>query len=318
MLKIGLLYHEDFKRHQPSPEHPEGPWRSEAVFRFLLSGPLAQRLKPKEPRPATFEELELVHEEAYLLRLEEACLRGDSHLGSQDNELSFDTFEVARLAAGAALEAVELVKKGEPLVFSPLRPPGHHALPAGPLGFCFFNNCALAARYWLEAYGARRLLVLDWDAHHGNGIQDIFYEEDRIFYLSLHEDPRRSFPGTGFPEERGRERGLGFTLNLPLPLGAGDEEVLSLFREKVLPVLRDYAPEGVIIAAGFDSHRDDDLSFLNLTSKGYYGMAKLLGREAKRLGAPVISLLEGGYEPEALVVSVERHLVGLIEGLEEP
>jgi len=316
-LQINLFYSEGFKRHCPEPSHPESPLRSEAIFKFLLSGPLKERIKLRTPRKATFEELYLVHEKDYLLALEEACFQGRFSFGGADNQISFDTFEVARLAAGAALEAVNLAREGEKISFCPVRPPGHHALPGRALGFCFLNNCALAARYWLEYGGISRLVILDWDAHHGNGIQEIFYEDPRVLYISLHEDPRLSFPGTGFPEERGAGPGKGYNFNFPFPAGADDKKYLELFHKKIIPLLETFAPEGIIIACGFDAHRDDDFSLLNLTSQAFYEMSKLLGNFAGCRNIPLISLLEGGYDLESLVVCAERHLQGLVEGLKE-
>ena len=314
-MKINLFYTEDFKRHRPEPTHPESPLRAEAIYKFLLSGPLKEEIETQTPRTATFEELSLVHEKDHLLAFEEACLRGRSTFGGSDNQISFDTFEVARLAAGAALTAVDLACRGEKISFCPVRPPGHHALPNRALGFCFLNNCALAARYWLSRYGATRLAILDWDAHHGNGIQEIFYEDPRVLYVSLHEDPRQSFPGTGRPEERGAGPGEGYNFNFPLPPGAGDEKCLEIFEQEIMPLLEDFSPAGLIIACGFDAHRDDELSFLNFTSQAFYEMSKRLGGFARAKDISVISLLEGGYELEALVVCAERHLQGLWEGL---
>ncbi len=313
-MKIHIFYSEDFKRHRPEPSHPENPLRVEAVYKFLLSGPLKDLLVSHRPREATFEELSLVHTKEYLLALEEACLKGKPSFGGPDNQISFDTFEVARLAAGAVCEAVALAAQGEKLIFCPVRPPGHHALPGRAMGFCFVNNCALAAKYWLVNHGARKLAILDWDAHHGNGIQEIFYEDPSVLYLSIHEDPHSSFPGTGFPEERGAGEGLGSNFNFPLPPGTGDKEVLELFEEEVLPLLAEFSPEGLIIACGFDAHRDDDLSLFNFTSRAFYEMSQKLGAFAGELNIPIVSVLEGGYELEALVVCAERHLTGLLEG----
>ncbi len=310
-LKIPFLYTPAFKRHGFSDGHPESPLRVEAIVRFLASGPLAPRLETVEPRAASFEELLLVHTEDYLLRLEEACLQGLSSIDGPDNEISPDSFEVARLAAGAALKAVDLVEKGYPLALCPVRPPGHHALPGRALGFCLLNNVALAARYWQENFG-RRLLILDWDAHHGNGIQEVFYEDPQVFYVSLHEDPQQSFPGTGFPEERGQGAGEGYTLNVPLPLESGDLEILRLFEKIVEPAVEGFSPEGIVLACGFDGHREDDFSFLNLSTQVFEELSCRVRGWQRKFGAPVISVLEGGYHLPSLAASYEAHLCGLL------
>ncbi len=249
MAKTPLLYTSAFKRHGFSDGHPESPLRVEAIVRFLASGPLAAHLETVEPRPASFDELLLVHAEEYLLRLEEACLQGLSFIDDPDNEISFDSFETARLAAGAALKAVDLVEKGAPVALCPVRPPGHHATRHRALGFCLLNNAALAARYWQENFG-RRVLVLDWDAHHGNGIQEAFYEDPQVLYVSLHEDPAQSFPGTGFAEERGRGAGEGYTLNVPSPWRAATGKSSASSKRSSNRRSRSSPPKGSCSPAG--------------------------------------------------------------------
>ncbi len=309
---LPVIYTPDFKRHRTSPQHPENPLRVEAIWRFLETGPLSPYLRIVEPKEAPFEWLTQVHDPHYVMRLEEACLKGHPHIYGPDNEISFDSFEVAKLAAGAVLVAVDLVEKeGETLVFCPVRPPGHHAEKDRALGFCLFNNVAVGARYWQKTY-RRRLLILDWDAHHGNGIQHAFYENDSVFYVSLHENPRLSFPGTGLAEERGAGAGEGYTLNIPMPLESGDAEYLKAFQAQVDPAVRAFAPEGIMIAAGFDAHRDDDMSFLNLTTRGFAAMSAYVREWSRIFKAPVISVLEGGYELKSLVASVETHLKVLL------
>lgn len=308
---IPVVYSPEFKFHRPSPEHPEGLWRAEAIVRYLQSGPLRDRIDLIEPEIAPFEILTLVHDPHYLLRFEEACLRGRSYIDGKDNEISFDSYEVARLAAGAVIKAVDLVLEGQKLVFCPVRPPGHHALRERAMGFCFLNNVAIGAKYW-QRRRSLRILILDWDAHHGNGIQEAFYEDPSVFYISLHENPRLSFPGTGFAEERGRGPGEGFNLNLPVPLGEGDAFYLETFEKIITPVVESFRPQGIILAAGFDAHQEDDMSFLSLTTEGFGQLSAFLRRWSLSFNAPVISVLEGGYHPEALVTSAESHLLSLV------
>ncbi len=311
MEKIPLVYTPDFKKHGLFGNHPESPLRVEAIIRFLSSGSLRPDLEILEPRPASFEHLLLIHEEEYLLRLEEACLRGLSSIDGPDNQISFDSFEVARLAAGAVLEAVELIEnRGRSFVFCPVRPPGHHACRGKAMGFCLLNNVAIGARYWQKNYG-RRILILDWDAHHGNGLQEAFYEDPEVFYVSLHEHPARSFPGTGWPEEKGKGAGRGYNLNLPLPLESGDQLFLKLLTEVVEPQVKAFAPQGILLACGFDAHREDDFSFLNLSTAGFGQLSAVVRRWSLALEAPVISVLEGGYHLPSLVAAYETHLRGL-------
>ncbi len=308
MKTLPIVYSSDFKRHLTSPKHPEQPLRVEAIVRFLEHGPLGSLLEIVPPEEAPFEWLTEIHDPNYIFRLEEACLRGKSYICGTDNEICYDSFEVAKLAAGAVLKAVELVEgQGHQVVFCPVRPPGHHAERTRALGFCFFNNVAIGARYWQKNYG-RRVLILDWDAHHGNGIQSAFYDEAEVFYISLHENPRLSFPGTGTAEERGVGRGEGYTLNIPMPLDSGDVAYEEAFRTVVDPAVQKFAPEGIILAAGFDGHRDDDMSFLNLTTGGFAVMSEYVRQWSQTFEAPVISVLEGGYDLESLVASVETHL----------
>ena len=305
-----MVYSPQFKLHLPSPTHPEAPWRAEAILRYLQVGPLKDRLCLWEPEEAPFEVLSSVHDPHYLLRLEEACLQGRSSLDGPDNEICFETYYVARLATGAVLKAVDLVLSGQRFVFCPVRPPGHHAERDRAMGFCFLNNVAIGARYWLNQ-GAERLLILDWDAHHGNGIQNAFFEDPAVLYVSLHEEPRHSFPGTGLPEEHGRGRGEGFNLNIPVPLGAGDGLYRQAFEEIVEPKVRSFAPQGILLAAGFDAHEEDDMSFLNLTTQSFSLLSNYVRRWSEDWGIPVISVLEGGYAPKALLTSVEAHLLAL-------
>ena len=311
-MSLHLIYTPRFKEHRTSPEHPEGPWRAEAIVKYLKVGPLKDEICLLEPDLASFEILTLVHEPHYLLRFEEACLKGLSTFDGQDNEICFESYEISRLAAGAVIKAVDLALKGENLIFCPVRPPGHHAEKQHALGFCFLNNVAIGARYW-QSQGADRLLILDWDAHHGNGIQNTFYEEASVFYLSLHEDPRFSFPGTGYPEETGKGAGKGYNLNVALPLGSDDKVYLQAFEEIVEPAVNSFKPQGILLAAGFDAHQDDDMSFMNLSTQGFEAMSQHIRQWSKTFDAPIISVLEGGYNPRSLLASVEAHLYTLFK-----
>lgn len=316
---ILLVGDAEFQRHETGRDHPESARRLQAIQARLSSSPLADRLHYLSPRPARYEELTAIHSPNYLLRFEEAALSGRSYLDHQDNQLGYDSYRVALLAAGAGLAAIEALENAATTstgAFALLRPPGHHAEAAAALGFCFLNNAAVAARYWQQQYRRRKIMIIDWDAHHGNGIQAAFEEDPTVFYLSIHEHPTWSFPGTGWGEERGSGPGRGFTLNLPLPPNSGDDQVLRLLDEKVTPTVNNFAPEAIIIAAGFDGHRDDDMSGLAYSSELYYRLGDYAAaRAADHCPGRLLSLLEGGYQPEILAQCLENYLRGISDHL---
>ncbi|MEW6428790.1 MAG: histone deacetylase [Thermodesulfobacteriota bacterium] len=286
-------------------EHPEVAARLTALGAGLRAANLETDAGVVTARPASRAEVTAVHPETYLLRLEEAALSGKSWLGHPDNQMGYDTYEIALLAAGAGLVGIDLLETGAAVnVFCPVRPPGHHAEPTVPLGFCFLNNCAIAARYWQRAHGRDRIAIFDFDAHHGNGIETVFEEDAEVFYISIHEHPTFSFPGTGFAENKGTGAGTGYTLNLPVMPGTGDGVVRELFRRRVVPAMEAFAPGAIIVAAGFDGHRDDDMSGLGYSAELYGFFGTELGALADRLCAGrLLSILEGGYHLESLAAS---------------
>lgn len=308
---ITVIVHPACAAHLPGPEHPEQPQRLDAILQRLENGPLAAALTVREAPAAPRRWLEACHDTEYLYRFEEAALSGSTALDHQDNEMSFDTFDAARHAAGAGILGVDLAEDGHEVVFCAVRPPGHHAERRRALGFCFVNNTVVAARYWHQRY-RRRVLIVDVDAHHGNGVQAAFETEPEVFYLSLHEDPAHSFPGSGYAGERGLGPGRGTTLNIPLPPGAGDEECITALTEVAAPAVAAFAPEAIVVAAGFDGHGADDMSGLNYTTALYGKLGVYLGDWARRYcRGRLLSVLEGGYHPEALAAGVEAYLAGL-------
>ncbi|MFU8818839.1 MAG: histone deacetylase [Desulfurivibrio sp.] len=310
-----IIQDQGFLRHDTGPDHPEGAWRLTTIAERLLSGHLADKVAAFVSRPAQRHELTAVHDENYLLRFEEAALTGRSHLDHPDNQICYDSYQAALLAAGAGPTAIDLLEAGEGrAAFAAVRPPGHHAERSSALGFCFLNNAAVAARYWQDRHRRRRVMIIDWDAHHGNGIQAAFEEDPEVFYLSIHEHPTWSFPGTGWSEERGCGPGRGATLNLPLPPGADDAALLRLIEEKVAPALAVFRPQALIIGAGFDGHRDDDMSGLAYSSQLYRRLGVLAASWAQTYcPGRLLSLLEGGYRPQILARCVEYYLTGLLE-----
>ncbi len=309
-MPTGYVYDERYLLHRPGEGHPERPERLEAIQQRLNDTGLIEELVRIRPYEAPLVWVERLHDPAYIRRFREACARGASIFEVPDCGICPESYEIALLAAGGVMAAVEAVMGG--LVgnaFCAVRPPGHHAEHARALGFCFFNNVALAALYLLEQFGLERVAIVDWDVHHGNGTQHLFEADPRVFYLSLHEEPRYCYPGTGYAQEKGTGPGEGFTLNLPLASGSGDAEALKALKEEGLPRLKQFAPQFLLISAGFDAHRDDPLARLELTREGYQAMGRLLLDLAQETAAGrVITVLEGGYNLQVLADCVEDHL----------
>lgn len=310
MRPLTIVTHPGFLAHDTGGgEHPELAARLTAVLDALHASRLAPHLRTVTPDHAERRWLTTCHAEHYLLRFEEAALSGRSWLDHPDNQLCYDSYDAALLAAGAGLSGIDLLENGEQLAFCAVRPPGHHAEANTALGFCFLNNCAIAARYWQQRYGRQRLLIIDWDAHHGNGIQSCFEEDADVLYVSLHEHPTFSFPGSGYAEESGTGAGRGATLNIPLPPGGDDALFLRLFDQKVEPAVAAFAPERIIVAAGFDGHRDDDMSGLAYSTALYEELGRRMAAWAGRFaGGRLLSILEGGYHLESLAASVTAYL----------
>jgi acetoin utilization deacetylase AcuC-like enzyme len=313
-----LISHPRFLEHDTGGMgHPENAARLTAIEQRLGRSPLAPFLKRVEVgRTAEWRWLATCHEETYLYRFEEAALSGRSYIDHPDNQLSAATYEAALLAAGSGINGIDLIETGQAgQVFCLVRPPGHHAERGMALGFCFLNNVAIAARYWQQARGRRKIVIIDWDAHHGNGIQAAFEEDQEVFYISLHEHPTFSFPGTGWAEDIGSGPGLGATLNIPLPPGTGDEQVMALLAEKVEPAIAAFGPDALLVAAGFDGAREDDMSGLAYSPALYGHLGRKTAAWARQYcRGRVMSMLEGGYHPEALAAGVEAYLQGLVAG----
>lgn len=295
-------------------DHPEAPERLQIVDKQLQAGPLNSFLEFVGTRPAPRKHLLSFHTDAWLFRFEEAALSGKTYIHHPDNQIGYDSYEAALFSAGTGLTGVDLVeKRGGGTVFCSTRPPGHHAEPNMPYGFCFFNNCVIAARYWQKQYSRSRICVLDFDAHHGNGIQTAFEEEADSLYISIHEHPSFSYPGTGYAEEKGMGEGFGTILNIPLPPGAGDQKVIAALDAQVGQKLEEFKPDALVVAAGFDGHRLDDMSGLNYSTSLYRILGERIRLWAEKYTAGrVLSILEGGYHLQALAESVESYLSGLL------
>jgi acetoin utilization deacetylase AcuC-like enzyme len=306
MTSPAFVYDRLFLEHRTPPGHPEQPDRLRTLLDHLERQRMLPRFTRLRPRGATDEELLLVHTREHVERIREVCARGGGILDDGDTHASAASADVAILAAGAVLTAVDAVLGGEaPSAFCAVRPPGHHAERDRPMGFCLLNNVAIAARSAVTRWGLRRLAILDWDVHHGNGTQRCFESDPSVLFISLHQYP--FYPGSGARGERGRGAGEGTTLNIPLPSGSGETEYLRAFHEEVLPALQHFGPELLLISAGFDAHRDDPLGGMMLEEESYGRFTALI-----RGVAPIVSVLEGGYSLPALSRSVESHLRALL------
>jgi acetoin utilization deacetylase AcuC-like enzyme len=309
-LPTGLLLDDFFLKHLPGHTgHPECPERLLAIQAALQSAPWFPSLARVLARKATDEELTLAHHPDYvrLVRREAGNVEGLAELSTGDTIVSRDSLEVALLAAGGVLAAADAVMRGEIRnAFCAVRPPGHHATADRGMGFCVFNNIAIAARYLQKKHGLARVLIVDWDYHHGNGTQDIFYEDPTVFYFSTHHGG--AYPGTGAPSERGRGPGLGTTLNVPLPVGASDVQIYEAIEGYLLPSAQKFHPEFILISAGFDAMRNDLLGCFDVTADGFAAITRLVKQFAEaECAGRIVSVLEGGYRLDGLAACAVAH-----------
>ncbi len=299
--------------HDPGPGHPERAQRLAGVVRRLRE---AKRLEAcwEVPVPAPRAAVERVHAAGYVDRLE--SLRGRTALLDADTRVTPGSVPAARLAAGAALDAVEAAMAGRARrAFAVVRPPGHHAERARAMGFCLFNNVAVAAAHAVAALGCRRVLVVDWDVHHGNGTQHLFEERRDVLFFDTHQFPL--YPGTGEADEVGTGAGEGFTVNVPMQAGCGDAEYEAVFRRLLVPIADAFGPDLILVSAGFDSHRDDPLGGMTMTDRGFAELCGIVRDLADRhAGGRLVLVLEGGYDLEALAGSALA--CALVLGGEDP
>ncbi|HEV8482226.1 MAG TPA: histone deacetylase [Blastocatellia bacterium] len=309
-MTTALIYDPAYLKHDTG-RHPESPLRLKAILAALEGDELLwARAKKLQPIAASDEDITRCHSARLVKQLKSLCERGVAFV-DLDTALSSDSFEVARLAAGAAITAVDQVFSGEAdNAFAFVRPPGHHATANRAMGFCLLNNAAIGARYAQARYGAERVLIIDWDVHHGNGTQDIFYKDGSVFYFSTHQYPY--YPGTGASTERGEGEGEGTTLNIPLAAGSSARSHRQAFTEALKVIERDFPPDLIIISAGFDSRRGDPLGGLMLEDSDFREMTKEVMDIAERFATGrVVSMLEGGYNLETLGETVRTHVTAL-------
>jgi len=286
-----------FQDHRSPPGHPECPERLDAVRAAIDAR--RGRIRALSPREASDEEILRVHARDHLAAVADAARRAPVHL-DPDTYVSPESFQVARLAAGGAIDLARRVATGrETCGLAAVRPPGHHAEAGRAMGFCLFNNVAVAARALQADEGVERILIFDWDVHHGNGTQHFFEEDPNVLYVSTHQFP--FYPGTGDFGETGRGAGEGATLNLPLPAGCGDAEFVGVVQRILIPAARQFRPEMLLVSCGFDAHRDDPLGGMEITGSGFAALTTLVRALADDLcGGRIAFVLEGGYSPTGL------------------
>jgi acetoin utilization deacetylase AcuC-like enzyme len=307
MASAVFFSHPAFAGHETG-SHPERAARIVAIERHLDEVGWAGFERREAPAVAR-EQLERCHEAGYVAAIERFCAAGGGQIDA-DTLVSAGSWEAALRSAGGAVAVVDaLLGEGVPCAFAAGRPPGHHALAARAMGFCLFNNVAVAALHALRAHRLERVLILDWDVHHGNGTNDIFHSSAEVLYASIHESPL--YPGSGASSDRGSGAGEGFTLNMPVPEGSGDAEFCELVDSTVIPRAREYRPQLILISAGYDAHRDDPLAGCTMSEQGYATMTTAMRGLAQELGAPLGAVLEGGYALDALARSVAATLEAL-------
>ena len=304
-MRFGLVMDPVFLEHQVPPEHPERPDRLRAISRTLSAHSAFNRLVQVAPAPAAEEAILRVHTQDHLAQIKGTRFQ-PLHPLDWDTYSGGSSYDVALLAAGSVIRMIELLFRGDvDSGFAAVRPPGHHAEPGKAMGFCLFNNVAVGAQWALDQGLVRRVAIVDFDVHHGNGTQDAFYHRDDVLYVSLHQHPL--YPGTGYYTEVGVGKGKGLTVNFPIPAGQTNGFYSSLLSGMVLPILAGYKPGLILVSAGFDAHRDDPLAGMLLNERGYARLAADLNRAARKIcGGRILYVLEGGYNLKALAASVER------------
>jgi acetoin utilization deacetylase AcuC-like enzyme len=310
-----LLYSDPlFVKHETG-QHPERPARLKSILAQLEKRDLIKQCKPGTYTPLAEDAVGQVHSETQIQRVKQVAEHGGGHIDG-DTVLSADSYRVALAAAGACVAATDAMLSGKDKVALCLvRPPGHHATPTQSMGFCLFNNIALAARQALTAHHLSRVLIVDWDVHHGNGTQDVFYEDPRVMFFSIHRFGSGFYPGTGAADETGRGAGIGYTLNAPVRYGTSQREYHSIFRSALEKAADKIKPELVLISAGFDAHARDPIGSLGLETEDFKTLTREVLDVAKtHAQGRVVSCLEGGYDLQALAESVQVHLQELLAG----
>ena len=316
MKKTGFLYDERYQLHNTGNFHPEMPERLKAIYRGIKDADILSKITLVPAVRADQGWIETVHDLNYIMRFEEACLSGMTDFDCPDNIMGPETYEVAMLATGGIIDIAARIMKGEiDNAFCAVRPPGHHAEKSEAMGFCYFNNIAIAARYLQKKWGIERVGIVDFDVHHGNGTQHIFEQDPTVFYYSIHQHPSFAYPGTGREFEEGTLAGLGFTKNSPVLPGKADAEYKRLLERDLFPAFDTFKPQIILVSAGFDAHKDDDMSDIRLTTSAFIWIMKRIVEMADKYSdGRLISLLEGGYSIKRLPELAKDHMNVLMNG----
>ena len=310
MMRTGLLYDDRFLNHKTGVMHPESPERLKVILNGLEEAGLLKKVRLISAEPSEMKWIEAVHDKAYIERFRRHCLSGEETFDYPDNRTSPESFDTAVLAVGGILKAAQMVMDGDiDNAFCAVRPPGHHAEPARAMGFCYFNNVAIAVKYILANWDIHRIAIIDFDVHHGNGTQKIFEADPSVFYYSVHEHPSFSFPGTGRVFDKGIGPGKGYTRNYALIPGQGDQAYIKLMEADLMPTIDEYKPEVILLSTGFDAHVEDIMSRIKMTTNGFSVFTQKIMEMAQRnCSGRVISVLEGGYSLKRLPELAVNHV----------
>ncbi len=307
-MKTGYIYDPVFLNHDTGWGHPETSQRLVSAHAHLSSQDFYSNLVLFQPRDAEIKWIETIHQPNYIERVKSSCETGLLMIDTPDVRISPESYHVSLKATGSLLELADRIMTDEvDNGFALVRPPGHHAENSTAMGFCLFNSVAIVARYLQQKYHLQRILILDWDVHHGNGTQHTFEEDPDVFYISLHQYPY--YPGTGAQYDTGTGKGEGTTLNCPMSAGLGDDSYREAFKDKIVPAVCNFNPDAILISAGFDAHQADPLASIRLNTESYGWMTKeMMSLAEKYCEGKLISVLEGGYDFQALAESVTKHV----------
>jgi acetoin utilization deacetylase AcuC-like enzyme len=312
-MKTGFVFDEIYLKHDTGAGHPERSDRLRAIVKRLTDDGLLAQLVPIPAAPAPMEWITAIHTQEYVDNVRKTCASGGGLLDAGDTPVSADSYQAALVAAGGVLRAVDAVMAGKVAnAFCAVRPPGHHALKDRAMGFCVFNNVAIATRYIQKKHGLAKVLIVDWDVHAGNGTMAAFYEDPSVLQFDTHQSP--FYPGTGSADEKGAGKAVGLKINVPLAAGSGDKEMKDAFLTKLVPAAMAFKPDFVLISAGFDAAEGDTLGGMKITAEGYADLTRIVrGIADKCCKGRIVSVLEGGYNLDKLGAAVEAHMKVLME-----